>query len=220
MPFSKEDHNIQAYIALYNTFISLQKLNHSSRISVKEILDGLLNSMTKEEKIKLSEKGFKVQDVEKVKEKFESAVDSLLQIISASLKKEIPIILVAEDQRADRFLFEKAWKSAGLKPRLIFVHNGLEVIWYIENNKKPDLILLDLRMPVQDGFETLQELKKRKYPVPVVVLSTSNNQLDKIRAKNLGASYYISKPSSLEGFIEIVKSVDSFYTGINPSQEE
>jgi CheY-like chemotaxis protein len=80
----------------------------------------------------------------------------------------------------------------------------------------PDLILLDLNLPKKDGREVLAEIKNDKdlKRIPVVVLTTSNAEQDILKAYDLHANCYITKPVDLNQFIHVLKSIENFWLSI------
>jgi chemotaxis family two-component system response regulator Rcp1 len=84
------------------------------------------------------------------------------------------------------------------------------------NAPRPDVVLLDLNLPKKDGREVLTELKAdpRLRRIPVVVLTTSSNEEDILRAYDLHANCYITKPVDLDQFISVVQSIESFWLTI------
>jgi CheY-like chemotaxis protein len=125
------------------------------------------------------------------------------------LEKTIEILL-ADDDAIDRELFSEALKSTRVKYKLIEVRAGDEVIAHVANNpQKPDLIILDLNMPVKDGRETLKELKADnnfKY-IPVIILSTSNAHFDVRFSYDHGASLFLTKPHSFHDLVEMLNTL-------------
>ncbi len=81
---------------------------------------------------------------------------------------------------------------------------------------RPDLILLDLNLPTKDGCEVLKEIKEDSdlKSIPVVILTTSGAEKDIIRAYELHANAYITKPLDFDQFIEVVKSIGNFWLEI------
>ncbi|BCE02418.1 response regulator [Marinicellulosiphila megalodicopiae] len=112
-------------------------------------------------------------------------------------------VLIAEDDLDDQYLLSKAAMSQDLKPTLQMCFDGQEVIDYLNKCVQmemdlPDLILLDLNMPILDGHKTLQYIKRSTQfkHIPVVVFTTSYSEDDiKIAYRN-GANSFISKPHS------------------------
>jgi CheY-like chemotaxis protein len=84
------------------------------------------------------------------------------------------------------------------------------------NAPRPDLILLDLNLPKKDGREVLAEIKgnPKLQSIPVVILTTSSSEADILRSYQLHANCYITKPVGLEGFLTVVKSIDSFWLSV------
>jgi len=102
------------------------------------------------------------------------------------------------------------------------VKDGVEAMSFLRREGKyadehhPDLILLDLNLPKKDGREVLAEIKADealKY-IPVVVLTTSQAEQDILKAYDLYANCYITKPVDLEQFITVVKSIEDFWLTI------
>jgi len=126
-------------------------------------------------------------------------------------------ILVAEDDENDFFLLCRAFQKAGLRHKLIHARDGQEAINYLSamasqngNDAKLKLFLLDLKMPLVDGFDVLLWLRTRPEPIclPVVVLSSSSLPDDKNRAKELGANDYLAKPTGPDDLMTLVKGLD------------
>jgi len=133
-------------------------------------------------------------------------------------------ILIAEDDADDRFLLKAAFEENGFKDKLHFVENGVEVLDYLNNinqnnkgqdgeMKMPRFILLDLNMPKKDGREVLIELKQNAVlkNIPVIIFSTTNNELEMRRCYELGANSYITKPNSFESLIKTVAAFRSYW---------
>ncbi len=85
-----------------------------------------------------------------------------------------------------------------------------------EGVRKPDLVLLDLNLPILNGNEVLSQLKKDPdlRRVPVVVLTSSSAETDVVKSYDLGANCYITKPVGLEAFEEIVNSIQNFWFAV------
>ena len=125
-------------------------------------------------------------------------------------------ILVAEDNPDDASIFKLMYKRAMLPHALHFVEDGQQVIdWlsgadgYSDRAKYPipDRVLLDLKMPVKDGFEALEWIRGEKAfkNLPVIVLSSSDDQRDIKRAYELGATTYFVKSPQLKDVLQYLK---------------
>jgi len=128
-------------------------------------------------------------------------------------------ILLVEDNAADILLLEEAIADLGLELDLHVVNNGEEAMSYLmcrppyEDAVRPDLILLDLNLPRKNGFDVLEEIKDDRYllQIPVIILSTSRAEEDINRCYLLSANCFVNKPSDLEQFIEVMRSLASFW---------
>jgi len=141
--------------------------------------------------------------------------------------KPIELLLV-EDSEPDVRLTIEALREAKVKNRLWVVEDGVEAIDFLRRQgrhadaPRPDLILLDLNLPRKDGRQVLKEIKsddslKR---IPVVVLTTSKSEEDVLRAYNLHANCYITKPVDFNRFMEVVKSIEDFWLTVVRLPEE
>lgn len=131
-------------------------------------------------------------------------------------------ILLVEDSAADIRLTEEALKEGKVQNNLNIARDGEETLQFLKkeepfpNAPRPDLILLDLNLPKKDGREVLQEIKADDdlKSIPVVVMTTSQAEEDIIKAYNLNANCYITKPVDLDKFIDVVKSIEDFWLTI------
>lgn len=117
---------------------------------------------------------------------------------------------MADDDAVDRELFSEALKSTQVKYHLDEVPGGEEVFTHLNSSRnKPDLIILDLNMPVKDGRQTLRELKANKNfkCIPVIILSTSNSHFDVNYSYDYGASLYLTKPHSFHDLVEMLDTL-------------
>jgi len=137
---------------------------------------------------------------------------------AAQLGKPIEILLV-EDNPGDVDLTREALESSKIKNFLHVAVNGEEAIAFLRhkgnytNAPRPDLILLDLNLPRMDGREVLAEIKsdddlKR---IPVVILTSSKAEEDILKAYNLHANSYVTKPMDLGQFLKVVQSIEEFW---------
>ena len=131
-------------------------------------------------------------------------------------------ILLVEDNPGDARLTMEALREAKVHNNLSTAGDGVEAMAFLRRDGKyaeaprPDLILLDLNMPRMDGREVLAKIKaddelKR---IPVVVLTTSQAEEDVLKAYNLNANCYITKPVDLDQFLRVVKAIEDFWLTI------
>ncbi|SFU78091.1 response regulator [Nitrosospira multiformis] len=126
-----------------------------------------------------------------------------------------PILLIEDDQ-VDMMRVARALKEIGVENPIVHRENGEDGLNYLEDesNDKACLILLDLNMPVMNGIEFLRAVKKdeRLRRIPVVVLTTSDDQQDKLNSFNLGVAGYVAKPVDYRQFVEVMRSIDAYWT--------
>ena len=131
-------------------------------------------------------------------------------------------ILLVEDNPGDVRLTEEALKEGKVSSNLSVVGNGIEALAFLRQEGKysssprPDLMLLDLNLPLKSGHEVLRELKSDPAirNIPVVVLSTSSAKQDILSTYNLHANCYITKPVDLDQFMKVIQSIESFWLSI------
>ena len=125
-------------------------------------------------------------------------------------------ILLIEDDHVDAMTVQRALKEIKVTNRLDIVHDGEEALNLLRKSKngKPGIILLDLNMPRMNGIEFLQIAKKDESlkKIPVVVLTTSQEDQDKIDTFNLGVAGYMIKPVDYHKFVEVIKIIDLYWT--------
>ncbi|GAA0859230.1 response regulator [Aliiglaciecola litoralis] len=135
------------------------------------------------------------------------------------------IILMAEDDEDDRLLAKDALRESLVLNTLKTVTDGVELMNYLyrkgkyadkETYPRPGLILLDLNMPRKDGREALAEIKADPdlRTIPVVILTTSKEEEDKIKGYGLGAASYIAKPVNFEGLVNVMKALGRYWVEI------
>ena len=137
------------------------------------------------------------------------------------LVKPIEILLI-EDNPGDVRLTVEALKEAKVINNLTVLKDGVEALAFLRREgpyaaaKRPHLILLDLNLPRKDGREVLAHIKADETlkRIPVVVLTTSEDEQDVLRSYNLHANCYVTKPVDLDRFIKVVRSIEDFWLGI------
>jgi CheY-like chemotaxis protein len=128
-------------------------------------------------------------------------------------------VLLVEDNEDDVELTLEALKDSKLRVEIDVVQDGLSAMAFLRREGKyseknrPDLILLDLNLPLMDGREVLKEIREDPglTDIPVVVLTTSEDEGDILKAYKLHANCYISKPVDFTHFTEIIRQVEGFW---------
>jgi CheY-like chemotaxis protein len=131
-------------------------------------------------------------------------------------------VLLVEDSAGDVRLTREALKDAKVHVHLQVVSDGIEAMAFLKREgqhvqaPRPDLILLDLNLPKKDGRQVLEEIKQSPSlkSIPVVILTTSASEADILRSYMLHANCYITKPVDLNGFLDVVKSIDNFWLSV------
>nr|WP_313934778.1 MULTISPECIES: response regulator [unclassified Nostoc] len=131
-------------------------------------------------------------------------------------------VLLVEDNPGDAELTRIALQDSKISINLNIVEDGVEAMAFLRKQdnyaKKPhpDIVLLDLNLPRKDGREVLAEIKsdEKLKRIPVVVLTTSQSEEDILKAYNLAANCYITKPVDFDQFVKIVQSIENFWFAI------
>lgn len=131
-------------------------------------------------------------------------------------------VLFAEDDHDDCLMVGEAFQVCVPGCDLAYVHDGFELLHYLRQQAgyvtftdapRPDLILLDLRLPRMDGFQALAEIKADPAlrSIPVVVLTDSTTEQDIMRVYDLGAAGFIIKPQTFAGMLEVVRAINHYW---------
>lgn len=130
-------------------------------------------------------------------------------------------ILLVEDDEVDVMNVKRAFKKENITNPIYIASNGLEALTILRGNhpKYPDfpqerrLILLDLNMPKMGGIEFLQELRSdpQLQPTPVVVMTTSNQDQDRVEAYNFNVAGYLLKPVTFSSFVEMMVIINKYW---------
>lgn len=139
---------------------------------------------------------------------------------------ETTTILLVEDNPDDIELTKRAFEKQDAANKLVVAENGIEALDYLfatgpysgrDNSIMPSLILLDLKLPQMDGFEVLRRVRadERTKLIPVVVLTSSDQDIDLIESYNLGCNSYLRKPTSFAKFIEDLRTLVSYWLRLN-----
>ena len=131
------------------------------------------------------------------------------------MRSKRPILLI-EDDKVDAMSVKRALDEIKVTNRLDIAGNGEEALLFLRNpeNKKPCVILLDLNMPKMNGIEFLRIAKqdKKLRRIPVVVLTTSEEEQDRVNSFDLGVAGYMIKPVDYQKFVEVIKTIDLYWT--------
>lgn len=138
------------------------------------------------------------------------------------MPRELPLILLVEDSADDEALTLRALARSGVANEVEVVRDGAEAIDRLtgpgsEGRPVPELVLLDLKLPRVDGLEVLRRLRAhpRTALLPIVILTTSQEESDRLEGYRLGVNSYIRKPVDFSQFAESVKSLGLYWLVIN-----
>jgi two-component system, response regulator len=135
-----------------------------------------------------------------------------------------PVILLVEDNPKDEALTLRALKKGNIGNRVVVAHDGVEAIDYLlgssadgGRNEPPQLILLDLKLPKIDGHEVLKRIRndERTRLLPVVILTTSVEDKDRLQGYRLGANSYVRKPVDFAEFAQAVVQLGLYWLVLN-----
>ena len=135
-------------------------------------------------------------------------------------------ILLVEDNPDDEALTIRALKKNNILNEVIVARDGVEALNYLfaegsyadrDIDDQPQVILLDLKLPKLDGLEVLKRIRadRRTRLLPVVILTTSNEDRDVINSYEMGANSYIRKPVDFEQFIEAIRQLGLYWLVLN-----
>lgn len=136
------------------------------------------------------------------------------------------ILLLVEDNADDEELTLMAFEQGGITNPVVVARDGVEALDYlfargIHRDRPPEnlpiLILLDLQLPRINGLEVLQRIKQtpRTQKIPVVILTTSNEQKDLVESYSLGCNSYIQKPVDYDQFLNVIQQLGMYWLVIN-----
>jgi len=131
-------------------------------------------------------------------------------------------ILLVEDSEGDARLVQEGMRDAKMSNRLHIVEDGVEAMEFLRREgrfgtaPRPDLVLLDLNLPRMDGRQVLAEMKSDSglRSIPVVVLTTSDAEQDVLRAYELNANCYVTKPVDFDKFMYVVRQLEEFWVKV------
>jgi chemotaxis family two-component system response regulator Rcp1 len=128
-------------------------------------------------------------------------------------------VLMVEDNNADVFLMKELLKDFLFPVNMCVAHDGEEALTVLRHSlcfsakQDPDFILLDLNLPKMDGHEVLAEIKRDPglKHIPILVLTSSTNEQDRISAYENKAAGFLQKPNGLEHYPTLVKNIEEFW---------
>jgi two-component system, chemotaxis family, response regulator Rcp1 len=150
----------------------------------------------------------------------------MIQMYLMNNRPNIAIILLVEDNPADQQLCLRAFKKGKVNTNIQIVNDGQEAMDYLLNQNaysdkavfsRPDLILLDINMPRKDGKQVLKEIRANAdlKLIPVIMLTTSDQEKDIIDSYNFGVNSYISKPVRIIDFIDAIGKLEEFWLSLS-----
>jgi len=136
------------------------------------------------------------------------------------------MILLVEDNPDDEALTIRALKKNNIGNDLVVVHDGAEALDFLfatgafssrDINDRPQVILLDLKLPKVDGLEVLRRIRadERTRLLPVVILTSSKEDTDLVKSYSLGANSYVRKPVDFNQFVEAVRNLGLYWLVLN-----
>jgi two-component system response regulator len=137
-----------------------------------------------------------------------------------------PVILLVEDDPADEALTTYALRQSNIGNEIVVTRDGAEALDYLfgrgayagrDVEEVPQVVLLDLRLPKVDGFEVLRQIRadERMRVLPVVILTTSNEEDDMVKGYRLGVNSFVRKPVDFDSFMSVVKEMGLYWVVIN-----
>jgi len=147
------------------------------------------------------------------------------------MKHTEKIILLVEDNPDDELLTLMAFKDNKITNEVVVVRDGEEALDYLfgtgryqnrDLDIQPQVVLLDLKLPKVDGLEVLQKIRSNPITkiLPVVILTSSKEEVDIVNSYQLGANSYIRKPVDFEQFSEAIKQLGLYWLVLNESPSE
>ncbi len=136
------------------------------------------------------------------------------------MSSEPKTILLVEDNADDEQLTLRAMRQSEIPNIIRVARDGAEALDYLfgpANGHLPDLVLLDLKLPKISGLEVLQRIRAEDHSrsLPVVVLTSSDEERDIVKSYNLGANSYIRKPVDFDEFIDAVRQLGVYWLMMN-----
>lgn len=138
------------------------------------------------------------------------------------MKMKFIHILLVEDNEGDIVLTTEALQEGKIKNTISVVRDGMQAMHYLkkengfEDSKDPDLILLDINLPKINGHEVLKRIKNDPdlAQIPVVMLTTSSDEMDIKKSYKNHSNCYITKPVDISSFLDVISSIEKFWISI------
>ena len=138
------------------------------------------------------------------------------------MNKKPFVVLMAEDNEHDIIATKRAWKKHGISNPLYVVNDGEECLDYLYRRGKysekgaaprPGILLLDIKMPKMDGLAVLQHIRNdpKLRCLPVIILTTSKGDEDRLKSYDLGVNAYVVKPVGFDNFSLAVRTINLFW---------
>ncbi len=145
--------------------------------------------------------------------------------MNRGITDRLAVVLLVEDDPGDQEITRRALAEDVIRTDLRVVADGEAALDYLTRRGKyqdpgtsprPDLILLDLNMPRMDGRQALEHIRSEPTirTIPVVVLTTSDQETDIVRSYEVGCNSYITKPVDLDKFIKMLRELDAYWFGL------
>ncbi|HEY4027347.1 MAG TPA: response regulator [Candidatus Dormibacteraeota bacterium] len=141
-----------------------------------------------------------------------------------TMRQPVPTIVLVEDSPTDEALALRAFKRNGISNPVVVLRDGIQAVEYFLGTSgagwrpgDPHVVLLDLKLPRLNGFQVLKRLRgdERTRTLPVIVLTSSDEQRDLVEAYRLGVNSYIRKPVDFAEFAETVKTIGHYWVILN-----
>lgn len=147
------------------------------------------------------------------------------------MKNNGKIILLVEDNPDDELLTLMAFKDNNITNEIVVAHDGAEALEFLfgaensgqsDGDNLPQVILLDINLPKINGLEVLQQIRShpRTRLLPVVILTSSKEEVDIIKSYRLGANSYVRKPVDFEQFSEAIKQLGLYWLSLNEASSK
>ncbi len=140
-----------------------------------------------------------------------------------------PTILLVEDNPDDEALTLRALRRANVRNDVVVAHDGVEALDYLfgtepdgTRRRLPEVVLLDLKLPQLDGLQVLRRIREnpRTRLLPVVVLTSSNEERDMVQSYRLGANSYVRKPVEFTEFVDASRQLGLYWLVLNQAAPE